>query len=141
MQTILLAVLLFIPLLCFQKCPIENGWKGIQVFRTTRNDVEKILGASLKDGDELKSNYENNDVLVHVIYSSGQCVEDPRGRGKYRKIQLCGTGSYSSAGLIVQNLHGGGSFTNVHRNHTQLVFSTTTIHQAELESRRASLKV
>lgn len=68
-----------------KKDKIENGWKGILVLQTTRDEVEKILGKpAVEDG---KITYQTDDALVHIDYSSSPCSNTKSYRGNYKMPQ------------------------------------------------------
>ena len=51
---------------------LEDGWKGIKVFETSRKEVEKRLGKpSEEDSGEVR--YETDEALFLVLYSGEPC--------------------------------------------------------------------
>ena len=50
-------------------------------FQTNRKEVERILGTPKDDDGTV--NYESDDALVHILYSTGSCKPDRLDRGKY----------------------------------------------------------
>ncbi len=66
-----LSLLLVSIIFIFPDC-IEKGWKGISVLRTTRDEVEKILGQPIAD-DGVHVSYRTDDSLIHITYSDLPC--------------------------------------------------------------------
>ena len=62
---------------------IENGWKGIEPLKTTKSEVEKILGKPEIDNDGFHK-YRLDGAYIRINYSSIPCREDFFGRGKYK---------------------------------------------------------
>ena len=69
----------------FPDCSIENGWKGISVLHTTRDEVEKILGKPTDEDGEV--NYRTDDALIHITYSNLPCSNTKKYQGSYKVIQ------------------------------------------------------
>lgn len=47
-----------------------KGWRGIVPLRSTRADVEALLGEGTS---ECKCSYYQEDMNIHFVYSSGNC--------------------------------------------------------------------
>jgi hypothetical protein len=62
-------------------CPIENGWKGIKVFKSTRSEVERLYGKPAEESGE--AIYRTEDGVIRVIYSSDKCKKASFGRGDF----------------------------------------------------------
>ncbi len=58
---------------------IENGWKRIAVFKSTRADVEKALGKPLPDSISGDAVYQTSEGNVVVVYPRIPC-SDPASR-------------------------------------------------------------
>lgn len=52
-----------------------KGWRGIVPLRSTRTDVERLLGAP-KESRGVASTYDTENEKVLVFYSSGPCRKD-----------------------------------------------------------------
>lgn len=61
---------------------IEDGWKGIKLFKTHITTVEKILGQPKASRDNAY-NYETNEFFIQVKYSNALCSEGRYGGGEY----------------------------------------------------------
>ena len=61
---------------------IEDGWKGIKLFRTNMATVEKILGEPKASIDNAY-NYETDEFFIQVRYSSALCGAGRYGGGNY----------------------------------------------------------
>jgi len=72
-------------LFMFPDC-IEKGWKGISVLRTTRDEVEKVLGQPIDD-DGLDVSYRTEDALIHVTYSNLPCSNAKSFKGNFKVQQ------------------------------------------------------
>lgn len=75
---LLFIILSFVTVSLIQTCPIENGWKGIRVFQTSRIEVEKILGKPVEK--RVYERYETDDAFVDIAYSISPCSNDGDGR-------------------------------------------------------------
>jgi hypothetical protein len=65
------AIFLFFALFSCQTTKLESSWKNIKVFKTTRDEVEKLLGKPVdRDG---KISYETADALIYIYYSGAPC--------------------------------------------------------------------
>lgn len=62
--------------------PIECGWKGLRPIRSNKAAVEKILGQGKVD-NQGSVRYVNEEVVVQINYSPGQCKASALGLGKY----------------------------------------------------------
>ena len=71
---------LFFSLIFLQGQKIEDGYKGIKVFKTSRAEVEKLLGKPTKK-DGRKISYETSDAFIRIHYS-GETCGDPAYYGK-----------------------------------------------------------
>jgi hypothetical protein len=70
----LLLLSFFVNLLfTFLSCDLEQGWKGIKVFESTRADVEKKLGKPIKDEDG-EVRYETEEARFRFLFSDGPCI-------------------------------------------------------------------
>ncbi|MBK7708549.1 MAG: hypothetical protein IPN69_15225 [Acidobacteria bacterium] len=67
-----LIVLISMPAIA-QSC---NSWKGITPLRSTKDDVERILGKANSSG-KYAVGYQTKEGRVTVFYSSGLCDENP----------------------------------------------------------------
>jgi len=74
---IILAVFLFT--CCI---PIENGWKGVKPLKTSKAEVDKILGKSGEDASGFHR-YMVPEAEIVVDYSKEPCSLAPQGRGGY----------------------------------------------------------
>src|SRR5262245_39806863 len=50
--------------------PGPKGWRGIVPLRSTRSDVEAVLG---KGTGEIQCSYYRDDMNIFFVYSSGTC--------------------------------------------------------------------
>jgi hypothetical protein len=69
-----------------ENCTIEDGWNGIKLFQTNREQVEKLVGKPVATDDGTVS-YETADALVNIIYSNTPCQEGNRLRNKFNVPQ------------------------------------------------------
>jgi len=54
--------------------PPQNSWNGIVPLKSTRTDVEKILGKPMPDSKvEHIASYKTKNEMVTVLYSTGDC--------------------------------------------------------------------
>jgi len=60
-----------------QEQSIEDGWKGIKVFKTTRAIVEKLLGEPSPESGKVFTIYPHPEAHVSVIYSNSRCSAVP----------------------------------------------------------------
>ena len=81
----ILGSLIILFLFMFPDC-IEKGWKGISVLRTTRDEVEKILGQPIAD-DGVHVSYETEDALIHISYSKLPCSDTKTYKGSFNVQQ------------------------------------------------------
>ena len=77
-NTVIVLLVLWVSLL---GSPIEKGWKGIEVFKSTRTDVEHHLGKPFEDQGETW--YRKEGVVVRVVYSTLACTPASYGRGRF----------------------------------------------------------
>lgn len=54
-----------------------NMWQCIIPLKSTRADVQKLLGDTIRPNQSV---YETKDALVHIVYSSSPCEEGIAGR-------------------------------------------------------------
>jgi hypothetical protein len=80
MKTMCLILCLITSAWAQQNCPIENGWKGIKLFQTTRSEVEKILGVPSEKINNVFTSYRTKEALIHFAYSHAPCTDEGRGR-------------------------------------------------------------
>lgn len=58
--------------------PQANVWKGITPLKSTRADVEKILGKPVPSSvAEFAATYRSASAEVFVLYSTGECTRKP----------------------------------------------------------------
>ena len=62
---------------------LEKGWKGIRVFESTRNDVERVFGKRTR-GDSVQARYETKEADIRVLYSTGSCINPGTLTGGFR---------------------------------------------------------
>ena len=62
---------------------IEDGWKGIKPFHTSRLEVERLLGRPKID-DNGYYRYSTPEADIEINYSSIPCSENRYGRGKFK---------------------------------------------------------
>lgn len=74
------AVFTVIFILWYGNC-LEQGWKGIKVFQSSRSEVEKTLGKPTEESNE--TTYRTDDTLVHVSYSLEPCSRPGTYRGGF----------------------------------------------------------
>jgi len=59
--------------------PESNTWRGIVPLRSTRADVEKILGPPTPDSrSPYAAGYDTDNEKVFILYSSGLCAANPQ---------------------------------------------------------------
>ena len=56
--------------------PQTKGWRGIVPLHSSREDVERLLGAPLKSGNSF---YETKDESISILYSGTSCEETVEG--------------------------------------------------------------
>lgn len=61
---------------------IEDGWKGIKPLKTSRTEVEKLLGKPEID-DNGYHRYRTDEAFVRVNYSTTGCKDNQYKRGRY----------------------------------------------------------
>ncbi len=77
MKSIKMTFVCLFMLVAFSQTTTAQKWRGIVPLRSTRADVERLLGSNVKSGGVV---YELEDENVSVVYSSGLCTpEKPRG--------------------------------------------------------------
>ena len=54
---------------------VEDGWKGLLPYKSTRADVEKVVGKGEKDKYILHWKYETAEATVEVLYADDPCGE------------------------------------------------------------------
>ncbi|HYW73747.1 MAG TPA: hypothetical protein VE961_22175 [Pyrinomonadaceae bacterium] len=62
-----------------QKKPLTSNWRGLIPLRSTRKDVERLLGSS-KDSVAGTYIYDAGVELAHITYSKGACADSVQGR-------------------------------------------------------------
>ena len=62
---------------------LEKGWKGIRVFESTRNDVERVFGRRV-GGNSVEALYKTKEADIHVLYSTGSCINTRTLTGGFR---------------------------------------------------------
>lgn len=77
----IIAILIIGPFVTVVKA---KEWRGIVPLRSTRADVERLLG----DDSEKKplTTYQTKQEAVSVLYASGPVARTPAVNGKYQKI-------------------------------------------------------
>lgn len=55
--------------------PIETGWKGIEVFQSTRAGVEKTLGKPVFDSNSGDSVYPTSEGNIVIAFSGAPCSD------------------------------------------------------------------
>lgn len=69
------AVVLALSVLVFWPQNQSNGWRGIVPLKSTREDVERLLG-KLPDDDKCRCLYLKEEISVFVVYARGEpCVD------------------------------------------------------------------
>jgi hypothetical protein len=63
-----------------QEFQIENGWKGIVPLKTTRVEVEKILGVQSEKVNNVHTSYRTKDALIHFTFADKPCSNSGRGQ-------------------------------------------------------------
>ena len=68
----ILFIMVFVASLIPLVFALEDGWMGIKVFETNREDVEKLPG---KPREEEKGDvyYETDKALIHILFSEEPC--------------------------------------------------------------------
>src|SRR5206468_221996 len=62
-----------------QQKALTNSWRGLTPLRSTRKDVEKLLGLP-RDSVDQTYIYDATIEIAHVTYSTGACKDSLRGR-------------------------------------------------------------
>jgi hypothetical protein len=84
MKTILVVFCLL--LICSSKdCTIEDGWMGLKLFQSGKDDVERLFGNPQNNGG--KTTYKTKDSLIHVTYSSSPCSDLNSINGRYNVVK------------------------------------------------------
>ncbi|CAN5220791.1 hypothetical protein BH20ACI2_BH20ACI2_28930 [soil metagenome] len=78
----MLVLLLTLILSNFQSKCLEDGWKGIQTFKSQKVDVEAKFGKPEVDDNDYYV-YTLSDEWVRVNYSTSPCTDNRYGRGEY----------------------------------------------------------
>jgi hypothetical protein len=65
---------------------LEQGWQDIKALKTTKDQVEKILGSSEADQNGYYR-YRTSKEFVEVNYSTAPCADDQYKRGRFRVPQ------------------------------------------------------
>src|SRR5215204_5472746 len=60
------------------KWKVEDGWKGLLPFKSTRADIEKLFGKGvrLKDPFHYQYRYEAEEAIIEVGYAETPCDEN-----------------------------------------------------------------
>ena len=66
-----------------QPDPIEDGWKGIKLFETRRQQVEKLFGPPKSTTSKLYTVYPTSEGTVAIEYSAEPCTDAPAKRGEF----------------------------------------------------------
>lgn len=73
---ILIPILLLLVSLAY---PQSNSWRGIVPLRSTRADVEKILGPPTQDSKApYAADYRTDNERVFILFSTGSCAVNPQ---------------------------------------------------------------
>lgn len=74
MRIITLLILVWLHLVLPLYAQKTKGWHGIVPLRSTRMDVERLLGASV---ESCQCIYKTEHEVVHISYAHGSCKDDP----------------------------------------------------------------
>ncbi|MBC7901225.1 MAG: hypothetical protein H7070_14360 [Saprospiraceae bacterium] len=80
MIKVLLIVLCCITPVLPQNCPIEEGWKRIRLFQTTRAEAEKILETASENVDNVDKGYQIKEGWLHIAFAHSPCSNKGPGR-------------------------------------------------------------
>ena len=71
-----LIIAIFISHLC---CCGDNQWRGIRPLKSSREEVEKILGRPIPPGNVVRelAEYQTVDGVASILYSTGSCYSNP----------------------------------------------------------------
>jgi hypothetical protein len=75
MRKLLLDSLVVIPLLTLAVLAQPNSWRGLIPLRSTKSDVEKLLGKPIGSNYPFSKTYEFESGKVYVHYSDGKCLD------------------------------------------------------------------
>jgi hypothetical protein len=64
------------------KFALDEGWKGIRVFKTARSEVEKLLGKPFKEENGTFW-YDTDDARLSFIYSGNPCYAPETLMGRF----------------------------------------------------------
>ena len=62
---------------------LEDGWKGIKTFESTRAEVEKILASPYEELWDIYTAYHTEIGNVTIVYSASPCSNAKAGKGRY----------------------------------------------------------
>lgn len=65
-------------------CDIEGGWKGIQVLKTERTEVERLLGRRPAEEVNGEARFVTDEAWITVLYSTEPCSESKTLRGGFK---------------------------------------------------------
>jgi hypothetical protein len=82
LQNLLFVLLLLVQTVYLQGSNVEQGWKGISVFKTNRQEVTKILGPPTTS-DALWTTYKIDTATVAITFSAAPCSKATAGRGDF----------------------------------------------------------
>lgn len=75
-------VLCVLAINCFAQ-NLEDGWKDIKRFQTSKSTVDSLLGTPIIDSNGY-NNYRTKEAFVQINYSSAPCGIDPKHPGIHR---------------------------------------------------------
>jgi hypothetical protein len=84
--------------------PQTNSWRGLVPLRSTREEVEKLLGKS-KMSHGFTYVYENENELVDVLYSAGSCELSGVERWNIPKDVVIWMEVHPRKGVRIRDLH------------------------------------
>lgn len=70
--------------------PFENGWRGIELFKTTRAEVERTLKPAKIEVTAFEISYRTQEYVVHVKYAMDPCSNTGWGRFSVPKGTVIG---------------------------------------------------
>lgn len=82
-RNLMLILMIFAPTILGQELSIENGWKGIQVFKADRFQIENVLGKPSSTNDPIFTIYTIPEGNVLVVYSCNPCTQGVGGKSDY----------------------------------------------------------
>lgn len=94
----------FLPLVAFVYCQ-TNVWNGIVPLKSTRADVEKILGKPTPDSvARYAADYKTKDGKVFVLYSTGPCKVEPSNGWNIPALTVISIHVYQDVGPNIADL-------------------------------------